>query len=266
MVAKNRVALADHLEQRLAVMRGRHPGAALARFDEARDIMIGAKKPHLSQPTLLAYPRLPAIPFYDHIEFPWLAAVEDQTSMIQGELAGLLQGGKSGFTPYVRHADGVPLNQWAALNHSPDWSASFLIKDGVEQPDMAATCPGTLALLKTLPLADVPGIAPSAFFSALKPNTLIPAHTGVTNTRLIVHVPLIVPPGCWFRVGNERREWEPGKALIFDDSIEHEAFNGSDQTRIILIFDIWNPLLSEAERALVSELLVGHGAYYAGSP
>lgn len=263
VVEQNRAAIADHLEQGLAAVRARHPGADMARFEEARDIMIGAKKAFLSQPTLLAYPRLPAIPFFERRDFPWLAAVEEATDMIRAELLGLLQSGVEGFAPYVRHPDGVPLNQWAGLNHSPDWSAFFLIKDGAVQAGAATACPRTLALLKTLPLAQIPGIAPSAFFSVLKPGTLIPPHTGVTNTRVIVHIPLIVPPGCWFRVGNETREWVPGRALVFDDSIEHEAWNGSDQTRIILIFDIWNPGLSEAEREMVSELMVRHEGYYA---
>ena len=69
------------------------------------------------------------------------------------------------------------------------------------------------------------------------------------NTRLICHLPLIVPPGCGFRVGNETREWEEGKLLIFDDTIEHEAWNESDQDRVVLIFDIWRPELSEADAA-----------------
>jgi aspartyl/asparaginyl beta-hydroxylase (cupin superfamily) len=112
-------------------------------------------------------------------------------------------------------------------------------------------------------MAMVPGSAPSAFFSTLAPKTLIPPHTGVTNARLVVHVPLIVPPGCWFRVGNERREWKPGEALIFDDTIEHEAWNGSDELRAVLIFDVWNPYLDEKERALVCELLAGVRDYYA---
>ena len=261
VVDHNRAAIAGYLERQLAAIKARHP--EVARFEEARDILIGTKKAYLSQPTLLAYPRLPAIPFLDREQFPWLAAVEARTPMIQEELAGLLQCGAEGFAPYVRHPDGVPLNQWAALNHSPDWSAFFLIKDGAVQPAAEAACPRTLSMLQGLPLSQIPGIAPNAFFSVLKPKTLIPPHTGVTNTRVIVHIPLVVPPGCWFRVGNERREWVPGQALIFDDSIEHEAWNGSDQTRIILIFDIWNPGLSEAERALVSQLLVSHEAYYA---
>jgi aspartyl/asparaginyl beta-hydroxylase (cupin superfamily) len=68
------------------------------------------------------------------------------------------------------------------------------------------------------------------------------------NCRLICHLPLIVPPDCRFRVGNEVREWEEGKLLIFDDTIEHEAWNESDEDRIVLIFDIWRPELTEQER------------------
>ena len=74
------------------------------------------------------------------------------------------------------------------------------------------------------------------------------------NCRLICHLPLIVPPGCWLRVGNETRHWEEGKLMIFDDSIEHEAKNESDQTRIILLFDIWRPELSEHERTGISAI------------
>jgi aspartate beta-hydroxylase len=82
------------------------------------------------------------------------------------------------------------------------------------------------------------------------------------NARLICHLPLIVPEGCRFRVGNEVREWEPGKLLIFDDTIEHEAWNGSAYPRAILIFDVWNPFLTESERALVRETVVAIADYY----
>jgi aspartyl/asparaginyl beta-hydroxylase (cupin superfamily) len=92
-------------------------------------------------------------------------------------------------------------------------------------------------------------------FSSLEARTTIPPHTGETNTRLIVHLPLIVPSDCWFRVGNETREWRYGKAFVFDDTIEHEARNGSDELRVVLIFDVWNPFLSVAERALVGGLV-----------
>ena len=96
---------------------------------------------------------------------------------------------------------------------------------------------------------------PTAFFSILEPHTKIPPHTGSTNTRLTVHLPLVVPGGCGFRVGGETREWRPGTAWIFDDTIEHEAWNESDQARAILIFDVWNPQLTALERDLVREAM-----------
>ena len=84
----------------------------------------------------------------------------------------------------------------------------------------------------------------------------------MTNTRLTVHLPLIVPPDCGFRVGSETREWVPGKAWVFDDTIEHEAWNESDVPRGILIFDIWNPFLTAAERDLMRAATEIVGTYY----
>jgi aspartyl/asparaginyl beta-hydroxylase (cupin superfamily) len=91
-------------------------------------------------------------------------------------------------------------------------------------------------------------------FSALAPHTQIPPHHGETNARLVVHLPLIVPEGCRYRVGFEHRQWRVGEILAFDDSIEHEARNDSDELRVVLIFDVWNPLLSPAEREMVQAL------------
>jgi aspartyl/asparaginyl beta-hydroxylase (cupin superfamily) len=85
-------------------------------------------------------------------------------------------------------------------------------------------------------------------FSILQPRTRIPPHTGSSNIRTTIHLPLVVPPGCGFRVGAETREWVEGEAWAFDDTIEHEAWNDSDQVRAILILDGWNPFLTEAER------------------
>jgi aspartyl/asparaginyl beta-hydroxylase (cupin superfamily) len=65
---------------------------------------------------------------------------------------------------------------------------------------------------------------------------------------------LVVPPDCGFRVGAETREWKEGQCWAFDDTIEHEAWNNSDQPRTILILDVWNPLLTEAEREFVRRL------------
>jgi len=92
-------------------------------------------------------------------------------------------------------------------------------------------------------------------FSILRPRTRIPPHTGVANTRLVLHLPLIVPEECGFRVGGETRQWREGEAWVFDDTIEHEAWNNSDKPRAVLICDVWSPRISGEERELIGRLL-----------
>ena len=154
------------------------------------------------------------------------------------------------------------MDQWAPLNHSHDWSVYSLLNDGASIKEHLEKCPKTAAALAQLPLCDIPNYAPGAYFSVLKPRTRLPAHTGTTNSRSIVHLPLVIPEGCGFRVGSQVRAWQRGKAWVFDDTVEHEAWNDSDQIRIVLIFDVWNPLLTAAERDLVRAFTVGIGRYY----
>ena len=163
------------------------------------------------------------------------------------------------------YPDDVPHNQWAELNNSPRWSAFHLYKLGRRVEENAARCPRTLEVLGKVPQPLQAGRTPAAMFSLLKPRTRIPPHMGVTNVRLVTHLPLIVPEGCGFRVGNDTRHWVPGKAWVFDDTIEHEAWNDSDKLRVVLIFDVWNPLLSPEERSLVSALAAGLQAF-SGAP
>jgi aspartyl/asparaginyl beta-hydroxylase (cupin superfamily) len=116
-----------------------------------------------------------------------------------------------------------------------------------------------MELLAKLPQPQVPGASPNAMFSLLAPQTRIPPHVGISNTRLVCHLPLIVPEGCWFRVGAETRYWQHGKAFVFDDPMEHEAFNPSDQLRIVFIFDVWHPDLTPTERDAVGALIGSEG-------
>ena len=85
------------------------------------------------------------------------------------------------------------------------------------------------------------------------------------NTRLICHLPLIVPPGCGFRVGNDTRTPIEGRAWAFDDTIEHEAWNTSKEARVILLFEVWRPELSDQERALVRAMFEAIDEY-SGQP
>lgn len=248
-------ALARHLRGCLADLRGTLAGEPLGRFDESLEILAGVSKPYVQQPLLFHYPRLPAIPFYDRALFPWLEDLESATPMIQEELAVARSASPRDFVPYIDFPPGVPVNQWETLNHSRLWSTFFLWRDGIRLNDACALCPRTTALLEALPMARQPVYAPTAMFSALEGRTVIPPHTGSANTRLVVHLPLVVPGPARFRVGAETRPWRMGQAWVFDDTIEHEAWNDADDTRIILIFDVWNPFLSDAERALISAMM-----------
>lgn len=256
IVADANAAMKAHLLKRTAELRARYKDAALERFDESVDILSGNAKAYVQQPLMLHYPRLPAVPFFPREQFPWLPQLEAATPVIKKELEVLLeQSGSEPFAPYVAWPAGTPLNQWGELNHSRRWSSFFLWRDGVRQDGACARCPRTTEVLDSLPLAHQEGYAPTAMFSVLAANTRIPPHTGSVNTRVTVHLPLVLPGVCTFRVGNVTREWRMNEAWVFDDTIEHEARNDNPELRVILIFDVWNPYLSEAERELITAMM-----------
>jgi aspartyl/asparaginyl beta-hydroxylase (cupin superfamily) len=214
-------------------------------------VLSGQGRSYPSVCSRLQVPRLPAIPFFDRSLFPWAEALEAQTAVITAELGEALAQEGSEFRPYVAYEPGAPVNQWHELNHSPRWSSYFLWRNGAPVLAHQLRCPKTTAALAAVPMADIGGLCPNAMFSALAPRTRIPPHHGETNARIVVHLPLVVPPGCSYRVGFEERQWKVGEILAFDDSIEHEARNDGDELRVVLIFDVWNPLLSAGERDMV---------------
>ena len=242
---------AEALERPLAEIEAAWPGADLSRARAYAGQRTGRRKVYVQQPIGGHFPYLPALEFFPSALFPWLGELEAKTAEIRRELLSVMDEGEEGFRPYVGFDPTMPANQWAELNHSRRWSAFFFWEDGTRHDANCARCPGTAALLEALPLLDLPGKGPTAMFSILEPNTRIPPHTGSNNVRATIHLPLIVPEGCGFRVGAETRAWVAGKAWAFDDTIEHEAWNESGRPRAILILDSWNPVLSEAERAAV---------------
>jgi aspartyl/asparaginyl beta-hydroxylase (cupin superfamily) len=261
-IAKDDATLAGAIEERLAAIREQHGGGSYRRVDRCIDLLTGRRTRFTPQPTFMYFPEIPAVEFFERSDFPWLDAIEAATEAIRAELMTVLVSDREGLEPYIAYPEGVPLNQWKELNKSRRWSAYFLWNQSVPQPAHLARCPRTAEVLKGAPQCDVAARGPTAFFSILEPATRIPPHTGVTNTRLTVHLPLIVPPGCGFRVGSETREWVPGKAWVFDDTIDHEAWNLSDVPRAVLIFDIWNPFLTAAERDLIRAATEVVGTYY----
>ncbi len=242
----------SYLRDRLTT-QGLAERPSTGRFMRSLDILLGKKKVYYQQPLYYLFPELPQIQFYDRTGFAWLDKVEAATADIRAELIEVLKD-PSKFKPYVRGDPRRPTHDPKGMLNNPDWSAFYLWQDGKIVQENAARCPATMNALAAVPLSRVKNRSPSALFSLLRPGARIPPHTGFVNTRLICHLPLIVPRDCGFRVGNDTRTPVEGKAWVFDDTMEHEAWNGSDQIRAILLFEIWRPELTEEERSLVSTM------------
>lgn len=225
------------------------------RMERFRSNTVRRTKPYHSNPTHYHYPELPEREFHPRRLFSWLGDLEMETEAIAAELRAVMAAERAELVPYVQYDEHVPMDQWRQLNHNYDWTAIHLLMKGERVEANARHCPTTMNALAKLGQPVIAGAAPNAMFSLLAPHTLIPPHVGINNARLVCHLPLVVPEGCWFRVGAQTRYWKPGKAFVFDDTIEHEASNPSDELRVILIFDVWHPDLSGVERDAVAGLI-----------
>ncbi|MEO1013908.1 MAG: aspartyl/asparaginyl beta-hydroxylase domain-containing protein [Pseudomonadota bacterium] len=204
------------------------------------------------RPLTFYMPDLPAAPVTSSDDLPWAAAIEAATGDILAEYQSALAS-QATFKPYVfaEMAGG----QWDELRENPDWSALF-IHYNAEVTDMASAFPKTLAALADAPLVRRDGVPLETFFSRLTPGTRIPPHHGLTNSRLTVHLPVIVPTATeenrpWIRVGDAIHHWRVGELFAFDDSFEHEACNPTDADRTVLIFEAHHPDLNQAEIAAI---------------
>lgn len=210
-------------------------------------------------PTHYCYPGLGNAGYYDDALFSWMAELEAATDRIAAEFEAAISAEAAQLVPYINYPAGVPLDQWAALNNNRDWTAIHLLQNGRRIDANARHCPELMALLARMPQPHVTGAGPNAMFSLLAPGAHIPPHTGITNSRLVCHLPLIVPEGCWFRVGDETRLWQRGKAWVFDDTVDHEAKNPSAELRVVMIFDIWHPALDPTEKAGIKAVIEAGG-------
>ena len=234
---------------------------ASARFNRGLDMLMGKAEreddtsPFPQKPHAFYLPDMPYQPFYPSEKLPWVRAVESATDAIEAELSVFLASRAQAFAPYIHGGLELPGQTPDTLKDHDNWTAAFLIRDGLEDSEWSAGCPTVSALMDTLPLTAIKGFSPSVLFSKLKPGARIDPHTGLLNCRLICHLPLVVPAGCGLRVGDERRDVVRGEVWAFDDSINHEAWNNSTEDRIVLIFDVWHPDLTEQERRDITSLL-----------
>ena len=227
---------------------------------EAVELLTGKRQLYLQEPSVFYYPGLPQKRFYDPDDFPWLDSVLARLPQMQAELASVLGSQAEGFSPYVQRTKHRPAPNNPLLDNEA-WTAFHFWRDGKVVEKNAALCPVTMEALSFVPMPTIPGRSPNAHWSRLLPGAHITPHTGMLNTRLICHVPILTAPSCWLRVGSETREWIDGVPLIFDDSINHEAKNEGQQERVVLLFEIWRPEIDAADREAIGNIFQAIGEY-----
>jgi aspartate beta-hydroxylase len=250
-------------------LRQRYGQSELARVDQCLAIYLHEQPAPLpdprQRPKFLYFPGIPSQTFYPRARFPAQAQLEAAVDPIRAELRAVLAQAQDALVPFLgtnfAEAAAANLLGSSGMQEAAAWDAFFFYRHGVRDDAHCAQCPRTSAVLDAMPLVRVRDHAPETLFSVLRPGTHILPHRGVTNTRLVTHLPLIVPADCALRVGGETHVWEAGRCVTFDDTFEHEAWNDSTQTRVVLILDSWNPDLSEAERAAVTDLVAAIGDF-----
>lgn len=250
-------------EDAMTPVRARHGGGALARFDTCLERLTGEKPAAFAdprqRPTILYFPGLPASPWFGRERFPWFSELEAATDAIREELLAVMPRAEQ--AERVFGSDEAERRGLAGAQGAPSWNGFYFHRHGEPREDNLALCPRTAAALAALPLCRIREHAPEAMFSVLTPGTHILPHRGVTNTRIVCHLPLVVPEDCALVVGGERHDWREGEAIAFDDTYEHEAWNRGTRTRVVLIIDVWHPGLSAAERDAVAVLVGAMGDF-----
>jgi aspartate beta-hydroxylase len=241
-------------------------GGALRRVEQTVRIHLSMEQPVFpdprQKPSFLFFPGLPATPYLDKGLIPEIETLEAATPDIRAELLALLPSATG--RERVFHTGELEQANLRGLEEPPSWNGYYFFRHGERRADNCAACPITAAALDALPLSRVPGHGPEVLYSVFSPGTHLLPHCGVTNTRVVGHLPLMIPEDCALRVGGEDHHWREGEVVVFDDTYDHEAWNRSDRTRVVMIFDLWNPFLTQAERAVLSGLVIAMGEFRAG--
>jgi hypothetical protein len=194
------------------------------------------KPPDPWQQPLTYYPGLTSKPWHDPATFDWVPRIEEAFPQIRAEALALLESGQF---------EGSPANANLAEG---TWTEVRLYSEGHTFTGNRAAAPRTAELIASIPGATTAGLT---FFAHVGPGTHVARHWGPHNARLRCHFGLVVPPGCSMRVGSETRTWEEGKLMVMDDSFDHEVWNNSTESRLVLVFDVWHPDLTPSQIAAI---------------
>ena len=244
-----------------ADVRERFGASELHRVERALTGYLGdwdATPPDARQrPKFLYFPGLPETPFLDPELQPWAARLRDAYPVIRDEALHVLAEDQSAFSDYVQLKGQAHMADFVGgSGAAPAWEAFFFYRRGKRFADNHRRCPYTSELLESIDLCRIADQTPEICFSLLKAGSHILPHFGVSNTRVVMHLPLVVPADCALHLlGIGERRWREGELLMFDDTFEHEAWNRSTEHRLILLMDCWNPHLRLPERLAVTQLI-----------
>lgn len=247
-------------------VRAQVGASELRRVERALTGYLGdwdATPPHPSQrPNFLYFPDLPETPYMSPELHPWSSRLRDAFPVIRDDALRTLAEDESTFRDFVQLKDKSRMTDFVGgTGPAPAWEALFFYRRGKRHDDNHLRCPGTSAVLESIDLCRIADQTPEICFSRLKPGSHILRHFGVSNTRAVMHLPLVVPPDCALNlVGVGEHHWREGELVLFDDTYDHEAWNRSDRDRVILLMDCWNPHLTQAERLAVTKLVETIGA------
>lgn len=243
-----------------AELRERYGSRELQRVDKAVEGYLrggeGVPMGENQRPTFMHFPDLPNTPYHDPTLQPWAQRLQAAFAQIRAEAERVIAEDRE-LPPFVQPPAGRRMEDYVGgAGDAPAWEAFFFYRHGRRYDANHLRCPQTSAALESIELCRIEEQAPEILFSVLRPGSHIKAHYGVSNVRLVMHLPLIVPPDCALNlVGHGEHAWREGELVMFDDTYLHEAWNRSDRTRVVLLMDCWNPHLSVIERRAVRQLI-----------
>ncbi|WSM37968.1 aspartyl/asparaginyl beta-hydroxylase domain-containing protein (plasmid) [Streptomyces cellulosae] len=221
----------------LAELRQSLGSKGLERVEECLRILVGQRAPEYlhddQEPTRLFFPEISALPWHDTTDLAWAAEMESAYPRIREEFLAL-RAEQAAFAPFE--------DLYTKELGWQGWDTYQLYRNGTWRDEARERCPATHRALGLTPHGPR-----DAMFTVLNPGVHITPHTGGVNLLLTAHLPLVVPPGCRIKVGEEERGWQEGKVILFDDSFIHEAWNRGSQQRAVLLWDIWHPELTPVE-------------------
>ena len=231
-------ALGENLTRALGAFAQRHPAEAQA-GNLRLNRYVGSFLTNHASPRMGVYPGLTSAPFHDVSRFPGALALERNYPAVRAEIEALAA---EDFQPEAEN-----------LKERGSWDVFLFYERGRRHEANCARCPVITGIIEAS--STVRTTAGLLYVSKLSPGTHIKPHRGPVNLRLRCHLGVSVPAGdCGLKVGGKSRRWREGQCLVFDDSLEHEAWNRTAEPRIVLILDFWHPDLTPAEVAFLEGL------------